>query len=166
MLLLTGSLIRSAYVYDTVSIDVECNLDLRYASGSRCDSVKNEASESCIAASHLALALKDMDLNRRLTVSSGRIDLALLYRNSRVAVDYTVKYAAESLNTERKRCNVEKKKILDLSAEYACLNCGADSNTFIGVDTLERLFSDKVLSSLLYGRNSCRSADKKYVIYL
>ena len=69
MLFLAGALVKSRDVDDTVCIDIECDLDLRYPSGSRSDSVKNEASECGVAACHLALALKDVYLNGGLAVS-------------------------------------------------------------------------------------------------
>ena len=75
--------------------------------------------------SHVALALQDVNLNRGLTVGSGRVDLALLNRDSRIAVDDAVEYAAERLDTERQRSNVEKQQVLDVSAEHAALNSRA-----------------------------------------
>ena len=103
-----------------------------------------------------------MNLNGGLTVSCGGVYLALLYRDGGVAVDDAVEYAAERLDTERQRSNVEQQQILDLAAENACLNSRADGYALIGVDALEGLLADEVLDSLLDCGDTGRTADEQH----
>ena len=133
MLLSAGALILCGYVNDAVCVDIEGNLDLGYSAGCGRNSVENEASEGGVARCHLALALKDVDLNLSLVVICGRINLALLYGNSGISVDDLIEYAAEGLDTEGQGSYVEKKEILNLTAENAALNCCTDSYALIGL---------------------------------
>ena len=108
VLLASGAEILCGYVDYAVRVDIEGDLDLRHSAGSCRNSVEAEASECRIARRHVALALEHMDLNGGLTVGCSGIYLALLYRDRRVAVDDAVEYAAEGLDSERQRSNVEK----------------------------------------------------------
>ena len=57
VLLLACAEILGGYVYDTVRIDVECNLDLRYAAHCRRDSVQTELAERLVVLGELSFTL-------------------------------------------------------------------------------------------------------------
>ena len=57
MLLLARAQILCGYIYDTVRIDVECNLDLRYAAHCRRDSVQTELAEGLVVLGKLSFTL-------------------------------------------------------------------------------------------------------------
>ena len=166
MLLLARSLVARGYVNDTVSVDVEGYLDLRNSSGSCGDAVEVEATEGRIVCSHLTLALKNVDLNACLGISSCGEDLALLYGNCGVSVDDPCEYAAESLKTEREGSYVEKEDVLDCSAENAALNCRTEGNAFVGVDALEGLLAEELLNCLLNCGDPCGAAYEKDLVDL
>ena len=154
MLFFACAFILCRNVYYAVCVDIACNFDLRTAARSCRNSVKRESAESCIGGSLLTFALKNMNFNRCLTVCRRREYLRFLYRDSGVSFNYLCADAAERFNTERKRSNVEKKKVLYLAAENAALNSCTDSNTFIGVNALERIFAAEILNSFLNSGNT------------
>ena len=100
LLLSACALILSAYVYDTVSVDIESNFDLRYATGCRCDTVENEVAQCLVVCSHLTLALEYVNFNLCLAVSCRGEYLALLCRDRCVTLDHLCAYAAHCLDTE------------------------------------------------------------------
>ena len=87
LLLLARAKILRGDVHNAVRVDIEGNLDARNAARCRRNVGKLEASERLVARSHLALALQDVDVNRRLVVRCRREDLALPHRNRRIALD-------------------------------------------------------------------------------
>ena len=87
-------------VHDTVGINIEGDLDLRHAAGSRSDAVQMEGSEALVVAGELTLALQDVDLNAGLVISRSGEDLALLGGDGGVAVDDLGADAAQSLNAQ------------------------------------------------------------------
>ena len=54
MLLLAGSQILGGNIDDTIGVDIEGNLDLRYSTGSRRDSVQSELAEGLVVSSRTA----------------------------------------------------------------------------------------------------------------
>ena len=68
MLLLASAEILCSYVNDTVSVDIECNFDLRDSTGSRSDAVQTEGTDGLVILCKLTLALEDVDINARLVV--------------------------------------------------------------------------------------------------
>ena len=98
-------------------------------------------------------------------VSDGA-DVILLSAIDYVKSNDAVEYAAEGLDSERQRSNVEKEKILYVAAEDAALDCCADRHALIGVDSLEGLLADEVLDCILNGGDTGRAADEKHLVYL
>ena len=93
---------------NAVGVDVERDFDLRQAARRRRNAFKVELAEELVGGSHFAFALVDLDGHGRLVVFSGREHLAVLRRNRRVALDHRGHHAAERLNAERKRGDVEQ----------------------------------------------------------
>src|SRR5208282_4674854 len=92
----------------------------------------------------LALALEDMDGDGGLPVRGRGEYLALSARYRRIAGDKSGKDAAEGLDAEGKRRDVEKEHVLDLAAENAALDRRAYCHRFVGVYALGGLLVEQV----------------------
>ena len=166
MLLLAGAQILSGYVYDTVRINIESNLDLRDSTGSRSDTVQTESTDGLVVLSELTLALEYVDINARLVIGICGEDLALLCRNGGVTLDHSCANAACGFDTEGQRSYIEQQQTGDFLVEHTALDRSADCNALIRVDTLERLLAEEVLYSVLNCRDSCGTADQKDLVDL
>ena len=133
-LLLAGAQVLRADVNDTVGINIEGDLDQRHAAGSRSADVKKEGSQALVVAGKLTLALQDVDLNAGLVISRSGEDLALLGGDGGVAVNDLGADAAQSLNAQAQRGNVEQQQTLDVALQNAALDGSADSNALIGIE--------------------------------
>ena len=87
MLLFSCSQILSRYIYNTVCINIESNLNLRNASSCRRNSVQTELSQSLVVSCELSLALYDMNVYGSLVICCCGENLALLSRNSRISLN-------------------------------------------------------------------------------
>ena len=87
MLLFSCSQILSGYIYDTVCIDIEGNLDLRNASSCRRNTIQTELSKGLVVSCELSLTLYNMDINGCLVISCSGEDLALLGRDRCISLD-------------------------------------------------------------------------------
>ena len=160
LLLLAGAEVLRGNVENAVGVDVERDFDLRHAARCRRNSDEMERAEQLVVASHFALTLEDLDLDRRLVVSSRRERLRLARRDRGVALDELRHHAAQRLDAQRQRSDVEQQDVLDVSAENAALHRRADGNDFVGIDTLVRLFAEVILHELLHHRDSRGPADE------
>ena len=107
-----------------------------------------------------------MDFHRGLPVRSGRVHLALLYRDGRVAVDDLVEHAAQRFNAEGQRGDIEQQQIFDLAAEHTGLHGRADGYALVGVDAFERLLADEIFHRFLNRRDTRRTADQQDLVDL
>ena len=124
---------------DAVCINIEGDFDLRHTTGSRSDAVQMEDAEALVVAGKLTLALQDIDLNRGLVIRSSGEDLALVGRNGGVALNDLGADAAQSLNAEAQRGNIQQQQTLDVALQDAALDSSTDGHALIGVDALEGL---------------------------
>ena len=138
LLLLASALLLGRHVQDAVGVDVEGHLDLRHAARGRRDAGQVEGPEQVVVLGHGALALVHLDVHARLVVRVRREDLALLGRDRRVALDEPGEHAAERLDAERERGDVEQQHVLDFALEHAALHAGAgDDERYAGAETVE-----------------------------
>ena len=84
----------------------------------------------------------------------------LLGRDRRVARDEHRRDAAERLDAERERRDVEQQHVLLLAGEHRALDRGADRDDFVRVHALVRLLAEELLDDLLDLRNARRAADE------
>ena len=84
-----------------------------------------EGSEALVVAGKLTLALQDVDLNAGLVISRSGEDLALLGGDGGVAVNDLGADAAQSLNAQAQRGNVEQQQTLDVALQNAALDGSA-----------------------------------------
>ena len=118
---------------DAVGVDVEGYLDLGDAAGCGGDPIQAEHAHRLVVLGEFPFALEDVDLNRGLAVGCGREDLALLGGDGGVALDDLGEDAAEGLQAEGQGGNVQQQQALDLAAQDAALDRGADRDAFIRV---------------------------------
>ena len=74
-----------------------------------------EDAEALVVAGKLTLALQDIDLNRGLVIRSSGEDLALVGRNGGVALNDLGADAAQSLNAEAQRGDIQQQQALDVA---------------------------------------------------
>ena len=143
MLLLAGTQILSGYIYDTVGIDIEGNLDLRDSSGSGSNTVQTELSEGLIILGELTLTLYYVDIYCGLIISSGREDLALLGRNGCISLDQSGSNTTHGLDGQRQRSYIQKKDIAGtcITGKLTTLDRSTDCYALIRVQGLAGLFT-------------------------
>ena len=130
------------------------------------DAVEVELAERAVVAGHLALALQHVDLHRGLVVGGGGEDLALPGRDGRVALDQLGHHAAQGLDAQGQRRDVEQQHVLDLAGQDAALDGGAHGHHLVGVDALVRLLAEDLLHQLLDLRDAGRAADQHHLVDL
>jgi hypothetical protein len=91
------------------------DLDLGTPRGAGRDAVELELAERAVVLGKLALALQHVDLHRRLVVGGGGEGLLLARRDGGVALDELGHDAAEGLDAERERGDVEQQHVLDVA---------------------------------------------------
>mmetsp|Transcript_16360 Transcript_16360/g.25919 ORF Transcript_16360/g.25919 Transcript_16360/m.25919 type:complete len:300 (+) Transcript_16360:176-1075(+) len=150
----SSSLILRGDADNTVRVDLEGDLDLRYTAGSRRNAGKLEFSEKNIILGHGTLTLEHLDKYCRLVVLVGREGLGLLGWDHSVTLNKLGHYTTNSFDTHGKRGYIKKKKILGLLTTLTRENTTLDSSSvgysLIRVDTAIRFLSIKeVLDELL-----------------
>src|SRR5439155_16891463 len=88
-------------IENAVGVDVERHFDLGQAARRGGKALQVEYAEKLVIPCHFALALRDLDLHRRLIVSRGREDLGLARWDGGVALDELGGNAAQGLDAER-----------------------------------------------------------------
>mmetsp|Transcript_9996 Transcript_9996/g.40531 ORF Transcript_9996/g.40531 Transcript_9996/m.40531 type:complete len:666 (-) Transcript_9996:681-2678(-) len=159
-----GALVLGADVQDAVGVDVEAHLDLGHAARRRRDAFEVELAQRLVGLGQLALALVDLDGHGRLVVVGGREGLAELGRDGRVLLDHLRHHAAERLDAERQRGDVEQQHILALAAQDLALDGRADGDGFVGVHVTARLLAEELLDLLLHLGHAGHAADQDDVI--
>ena len=118
--------------------------------GARRDAQELELAQGAVVARHLPLALQDVDLDRGLAVGGGGEDLALLGGDGGVALDEPGEDAAQGLDAEGERGDVEEEEVLHLAREHARLDGRAHRHHLVGVDPLVGLLAEELLHQLLH----------------
>ena len=129
---LAGSLVGSRNTENTVGIHIERYLDLGDATRSGRNSAELKLTQETIRLGHGTLTFKNLDVDSRLIIGVGREHLALLHRDGCASLDDGSHNSTGSLDTQRKRGNVEKQHILGslgrVARKDATLNGGAKRN--------------------------------------
>ena len=160
LLLLAGAEILRRNVHDAVGVDVELDLDAGHSARRGRDVRKLKPAQRLVASRHFALALQNVNVDRRLIVRRRGEHLALGRRNRRVALDDLRADAAQRFNAERQRRNVKQQHVLDLADEDAALNRRADGDALVRVHAVARLFCQILLDGFLHRRDTGRTADE------
>jgi hypothetical protein len=163
---LAGTLLKGRDVHDTVGIDIEGDLNLGDTTRGRGDTSKLELAEKVVVLGAGTLTLEDLDQDTRLVVGEGREGLGLLGGDGGVALDEGGHDTTSGLDTERQRCDVEKKDLVGgLGRSVTGKNGGLDGstvgNSLIGVDGLVGLLTtEEVGDHLLDLGNTGRTTDE------
>src|SRR5262249_26864638 len=131
-------------IQDPVGIDVECHLDLRYATGRRRQSRQVELAQCAVLRRHRTFTLQHVHFDGRLVVRRGGKRLRLARRNRRVTRNHRCRYAAQRLDREGQRSDIEQQQVFHLTAQHTWLNSRAHRNHFIWVYAFVRLFSEQL----------------------
>ena len=87
VLLFACSQILCRYIYNTVGIDIKCNLDLRNTTTCWRDTIQTELSKGLVISCKLSLTLYNVDVYSCLVICCRGEDLALLGRNRCISLD-------------------------------------------------------------------------------
>ena len=161
MLLFAGTKILSGYIYDTVCIDIEGNLDLRNTSSCRKDAIQTELAQSLVVTCELTLTLYNVDIYCFLVISCGREDLALLGRDGGVSLDQSGSNTAHGLDGQRQRSYIQKKDITCacIACKLTTLDSSTDRYALIRVKGFIRLFAGHLFYFLLSCQHTGGTAD-------
>mmetsp|Transcript_8976 Transcript_8976/g.17567 ORF Transcript_8976/g.17567 Transcript_8976/m.17567 type:complete len:472 (-) Transcript_8976:710-2125(-) len=165
------SLVLSRDTDNTVSVDLEGDLNLRNATRGRRDAGEFEFTEENIVLGHGTLTLENLDENSRLVVLIGGEGLRLLRGNDSVALNQLGHHTADSLDTHGKGGNVKQEDALGLFPSLTRKNTTLDSstigNSFVRVNSpVGFLPVEEVLDELLNLWDTSRSTDKNNLVDL
>lgn len=137
---LSSSLVLSSDSKDAVGIQIERDLNLGNSSGGRGNSIKVEFAQKMVISSHGPLSFEDLDLDSGLVISIGSEHLSLLNRDSGVPLNKFGHNSSSSLDSKRKRGDVQQKELVKILSlilvENSGLNGGAVGDGLIWVDGL------------------------------
>jgi len=111
VLVLSSSLINSRDVKDTISINIEGDLNLWNTSLSWWDTLKVEFSELIVVLGHLSLSLENLDQHSGLVILVGSESLGLLGWDGSVSLDDVSHDSTSGLNSHGKWGNIEEKEL-------------------------------------------------------
>src|SRR6185437_12268223 len=160
VLRLAGRLVLGRNVDDAIGVDVEGHLDLRHTARRRGDPVEAELAQQPVVTGHRALALEHLHLDRALVVGRRGEGLALLGRDGGVARDERGHHAAQRLDPQRQRRDVEEQHVFHVARQDARLHRRSERDDLVGVDALVGVLAEEVLHQLLHHRDAGRAADQ------
>src|SRR5690606_37952480 len=153
-LLFTSGLVLGRHIEDTVGIDVEADLDLRYTTLRRRDVGQVETAQRLVLRRLLALTLQHVDGYGSLIVVRGREHLRLLGRAGGVLLDQRGHHTAHGFDTQRQRGYVQQQHVLHVTGQYRTLDRSTHGNRFIRVDVFARLLAEELGNGLLHQRHT------------
>ena len=107
-----------------------------------------------------------MNFHAGLAVAGGGENFRLAGRNGRIALDQAREHAAEGLNAQRERGDIQQEHVLHFALEHAALDAGADGDDFVRIHTLMRLLVDKGLGHFHHAGHTGHAADEHELINL
>ena len=87
----------------------------------------------------------------------------MLGRDRGVLLDELGHHAAQRLEAERQRRDIEQQHILHFAGEHAALDRGTDRHRLIGVDVLARLLPEEIFDLLLDERHARLATDEDHL---
>ncbi|UIZ23865.1 hypothetical protein KXD40_009725 [Peronospora effusa] len=164
VLLLARGFVAGAHVYNSVGVNVEAYLNLRYATWSRRDAHQVKVAQELVVRRHLTLTLQHLDAHLRLRVGSRREHLRLLGRDRRVARDQLSKHPTEGLNAQGQRSHIQQQNVLDVTAQHATLDSSTHGNHLIRVHSLRWLLTKELLHSRLHLGHARHTANQNDLV--
>merc|ERR1719214_244324 len=168
LLRVTSALVLRTDHQDTVAVDLERHLDLRDTARRRRNARHVELAELVVVLRHRALTLVHLNGHRRLVVLVRREHLRLLRRNHSVARDELGHHAADRLDTERERRDVEEQEIrATLAGKDTRLHRRTVRDGLVRVDATVRLLAvEEVLHQRLDLRDARGPAHEHNLVHL
>ena len=167
VVLVAGALVLGTHAQYAVHVDLEGDLNLRDAAWRRRQAGQVELAQQVVVLGHRSLALEHLNGDRWLVVGSGGEDLRLLGGNDGVARDELGHHAADGLNAERERVDVEQDDLAAhiLARQHARLHGGTVGHRLVGVDAARWLLAvEELLDQLLHLGNARRAADEHNLV--
>merc|ERR1719452_874 len=169
LVLLASRLVAGRDVEDTVGVNVEGDLHLGNAPGSRRDTGQVELAEQMVVFGHGPLSLVHLDGDGGLVVAVGGEGLGLLGGDGGVPLDQGGHHSSSGLNTQRQRSHIKKQEVRHglggVSSEDGGLHSGAIGHSLVRVDGLVQLLAvEEVLEQLLDLGDPSGASDEDDVI--
>ena len=160
------TLVGGGHVDDPVGVDVERHFDLGHAARRRRNSDKVELPQQVVVGGHLTLSLQHLDANLRLVVSGRREHLRLLGGDGCVAVDQPGEDAAQRLDAQRQRRDIEQQHVLHVALEHTTLDRSTHGHNLIRVDALGRVPVEEALDDISHLGHASHAANHHHVLDL
>ena len=119
-----------------------------------------------VVGGHGPFALVDLHRDRALVVVGRAEDVLLLGRDGGVALDELGHDAAQGLDAQRQRRDVQEQDVLDFARQHAALDRRADGHDLVRVDALVRLLAEHRLDDFLHLGDAGRTADQHHFVDL
>ncbi len=161
LLFLAGAQVFCGNMNNAVGVNVEGDLNLRYAPRSRRDVGEFEAAEGLVVSSHRTFALEDMNVYGRLVVCGGGEYLGLGGRDGGISLDHGGEYAAQGFDAQGERGHVQQEDVFDFAFEDAGLDSCAYGYGFVRVYALGRFFAEFIFNQGLYSGDTRGAADQE-----
>mmetsp|Transcript_1878 Transcript_1878/g.2860 ORF Transcript_1878/g.2860 Transcript_1878/m.2860 type:complete len:666 (+) Transcript_1878:197-2194(+) len=147
LLLLSGGVVTSRGIHDTVSINIEGDLNLGDSLGGRGDTDQLEVAEFLVVSAHITFTLEDNNVDLGLSIGGGRIHLGLFGGDGGVPGNQTREDTTVGFDTERERGDIKEKETGVFSTQDTSLDGGTHGNSLVGVNTLMGLLVENLLHS-------------------
>jgi hypothetical protein len=89
---------------------------------------------------------------------------AELGRDGGVLLDHLGHHAAQGLDAQAQRGDVQQQHVLALAAQHLALDGGTDGHRLVRVDVLARLLAEELLDLLLHLGHARHAADQDHVV--
>merc|ERR1719189_3158561 len=155
LVLLSSRFVRGRHIQDTIGVNVKSHLNLWNPTGSRGNASEVKLAKVVVVLGHGALALVHLDRHSRLVVAVGGERLGLLGGDGGVPLDQGGHHATSSLNSKRKRGDIQQQKVRDgltgVASQDRSLHSSTIGHCLIRVDRLVQLLPvEEVLQKLLH----------------
>mmetsp|Transcript_30534 Transcript_30534/g.65782 ORF Transcript_30534/g.65782 Transcript_30534/m.65782 type:complete len:637 (+) Transcript_30534:186-2096(+) len=164
---LACGLIGGRHIQDAVGVQIEGDLDLGDASGSRRNAIQVELAQQAVVLGHGALALEDLDGHCSLVVSIGGEDLSLLAGDGRISVDQLRHDTASRFQAQRQGRHIHQNDVLQvrgsLTREQGCLHSSTIGDSLVRIDRAAGLLVEVGLDDLLDLRDSGGAPDEDHL---
>ena len=165
----TRTTILGRHIEDTIRVQIEGHLDLRYSARSRRYAGQVEFTQQVVVLGHSSFSFEHLYRDRGLVVRVRGEYLGLLARNSAIPFDKLRHHTAGGFDTQRQRRYVDEQHVLDGGARIAAENSGLHGGTvrhrLIRVDGQVQLLTvEEVLQQMLDFGDSRRSAHQNHVV--
>jgi hypothetical protein len=138
LLCLTSAFLSSINIHNSISINIESNLNLWSTSGSWWDTFKVEFTKQVVILCHFSFTFVDLDQNTGLVIGVGCEDLLFFGWDAGVSFDEDGHDSTCGFDTEGEWDNVEEEDVFAfcrfVSSDDSGLDSGTESDSLVWVD--------------------------------